>query len=87
MIKIINGSQLENDLTKMNLKETFGDIIGQVFDAIMADKLQPGMSLSIYKYGNHDADKLDYFGIYFRLPEETEENSEINVIYVGYEKN
>ncbi|EHB7034367.1 hypothetical protein JT279_001714 [Listeria monocytogenes] len=84
MIKIINGNQLENDLNKMRLKETFGDIIGQVFDAIMADKLQPGMSLSIYKYGNQE---VDYFGIYFRLSEETEENSEINVIYIGYEKN
>ncbi|EAE8752618.1 hypothetical protein BSR75_04875 [Listeria monocytogenes] len=91
MIRLLNGSRLEDDVSQMTIKETVGDIIGEVFDAAVTGQLMPGTSLSLYKNGNAETgNESDYYGIYFRMPEELEsadvENVDTDIIYVGYEK-
>ncbi|EAE8754684.1 TPA: hypothetical protein ACSJUE_002298 [Listeria monocytogenes] len=91
MIRILNGSQLEDDVSQMTIKETFGDIIGEVFDSVVTGQLMPGFSLSLYKNGNAETGNgNDFYAIYFRMPEELESadvgNVDTDIIYAGYEK-
>ncbi|MBM5596671.1 hypothetical protein [Listeria seeligeri] len=91
MIRILNGSRLEDDVSQMTIKESFGDIIGEVFDEAITGQLIPGISFTMCKNGNAETgNENDFYALYFRMPEELEDvdvgKVDTDIIYDGYEK-